>query len=77
MWGASPPHPPSKYTSYRGPAAPGPLLYTPQTLKTLIPNFNVIATASYLMTLRNSIWRNGVWRDGILRNGIWLFGDLA
>ena len=28
---------------------PDPLLYTPQTLKTLIPNFNVIATASYLL----------------------------
>ena len=37
-----------------------PLLYTPHTLKTLIPNFIAIATASYLLTLRNSIGRNGI-----------------
>ena len=45
------PHTPQVNTPLnRGPAAPGPLLNTPQTLKTLKTIFIVMATAAYLLT---------------------------
>ena len=47
MWGASPPTPQVNTPLNRGPAAPGPLLNTPQTLKTI---FIVMTTAAYLLT---------------------------
>ena len=48
--GLRPPHPQVNTPLNRGPAAPGPLLNTPQTFKTLKTIFIVMATAAYLLT---------------------------
>ena len=47
MAGFAPHTPQVNKPSYRWPSAPDPLIYTPQTLKTLKNIFSVIATASY------------------------------
>ena len=50
--GLRPPHPQVNKPLNRGPAAPGPLLNTPQTIKTLKTIFIVMVTAAYLLNAR-------------------------
>ena len=61
---APPPHPQVNKPLNQGPAAPGPLLNTPQTLKTLKTIFIVMATAAYLLNARLYNTR-GVYTRGV------------